>query len=52
MGNSNCPYGADIIYSGFAAGSWCDYTGAAVHLLCLSPDPQYLLYKAGYQNWV
>ena len=49
-GNSTCPYGADTIYSGIAAGSWYDHTGGAVDPLCLPPDPQYLLYKAGYQN--
>ena len=50
-GNSTCPYGADTIYSGVAAGSWYDHTGAAVNPLCLPPDPQYLLSVAGYQNW-
>ena len=49
-GNSTCPYGADTIYSGIGAGSWYDHTGAAVDLVCLPPDPQYLLYKNGYQN--
>ena len=42
-GNSTCPYGADTIYSGEVAGSWYDHTGAAVDLLCLPPNPQYLL---------
>ena len=37
-GNSTCPYGADTIYSGFAAGSAHDQ-GAAVDPLCLPPDP-------------
>ena len=49
-GNSTCPYGADTIYSGIAAGSLWQTTGAAVDPLYLPPDPQYLLYKAGYQN--
>ena len=48
--NSTCPYGADTIYSGVAAGSWFDHQGAAVDPLCLPPNPQYLKYKAGYQN--
>ena len=52
MGNSPCPCGADIIYSGVVVGSWYDHTGAAVDPLCLPPDPQYLLSKDGYQNWV
>ena len=51
-GNSTCPYGADTIYSGVVAGSWYDYTGAAVDPLCLPPDPQYLISQAGYQNTV
>ena len=51
-GNSTCPHGADTIYSGVVAGSWYDHTGAAVDPLCLPPDPQYLLSKDGYQNWV
>ena len=42
-GNSTCPYGADTIYSGIAAGSLWQTTGAAVDPLCLPPDPQYLL---------
>ena len=50
-GNSTCPYGADTIYSGVVAGSWYEYTGAAVNPLCLPPDPKYLLSKGGYQNW-
>ena len=49
-GNSTCPYGADTIYSGIAAGSLWQATGGAVEPLCLPPDPQYLLYKAGYQS--
>jgi len=48
-GNSSCPYGADIIYSGVVAGSWYDYQGAAVDPLCLLPNPQYL--QAGYQSF-
>ena len=52
-GNSTCPYGADTIYSGVVAGSWYDYTGAAVDPLCLPPDPQYYSsYQAGYQDQV
>ena len=50
-GNASCPYGADTIYSGFAAGSHYTHEGAAVDLLCLPPNPQYLKTKPGYQNW-
>ena len=51
-GNSTCPYGANTIYSGFAAGSHYTHEGAAVDLLCLPPDPQYLKSTPGYQDWV
>ena len=27
-GNSTCPYGADIIYSGVVAGSWFEHYGS------------------------
>ena len=49
-GNSTCPYGADIIYSGVVAGSSYSHEGAAADPLCLPPDPKYILYKAGYQH--
>ena len=51
-GNSTCPYGADTIYSGVVAGSYFNQEGSTVDPLCLPPNPQYLLHKAGYQNWV
>ena len=51
-GNSTCPYGADTIYSGVAAGSLWQTTGGAVDPLCLPPDPKYLKSAPGYQNWV
>ena len=51
-GNSTCPYGADTIYSGVAAGSHYGHEGAVVDPLCLPPNPQYLLFQRGYQNWV
>ena len=50
-GNASCPYGADIIYSGFAAGSHNTHEGAAVDLLCLPPEPKYLKSTNGYQGW-
>ena len=50
--NSTCPYGADTIYSGVAAGSDHLKEGAAVDPLCLPPHPQYLKFQPGYQNWV
>ena len=50
-GNSTCPYGAGIIYSGVVAGSWFDHQGAAVDPLCLPPNPQYLKFQPGYQGY-
>ena len=50
-GNSTCPPGASIIYSGVVAGSWYDFYGSAVEPLCLPLDPQYLLYQSGYQGY-
>ena len=50
-GNSTCPYGADTIYSGVVAGSHYSHEGAAADPLCLPPNPQYLQYASGYQNW-
>ena len=49
-GNSACPTGADMIYSGMVAGSWFAHEGAAVEPLCLPPDPQYLQYESSYQG--
>ena len=51
-GNSTCPYGAHTIYSGVVAGSSYGNEGVAINPLCLPPDPRYLLYQTGYQNWV
>ena len=49
-GNDTCPYGANTIYSGFAAGSHYTHIGAAVDPLCLPPDPKYLKSTPGYQD--
>ena len=51
-GNSTCPSGAELIYSGVVAGSHKSHSGAAVDPLCLHPDPQYLSYQNGYQGHV
>ena len=49
-GNSTCPPGAGIIYSGVVAGSHYNNYGAAAEPLCLPQDPQYLLHQDGYQS--
>ena len=51
-GNSTCPIGAELIYSGVVAGSHNSHGGAAVDPLCLHSDPQYLSYQNGYQGHV
>ena len=50
-GNSTCPPGANVVYSGVVAGSWYSYYGAASDPLCLPQDPQYLLVQAGNQGY-
>ena len=51
-GDSTCPYGADIMYSGVVAGSYFGHEGAVVDPLCLPPNPQYLNSQSGYQGHV
>ena len=51
-GNSTCPIGAELIYSGVVGGSQSGHSGAAVNPLCLHQDPQYLSYQNGYQGHV
>ena len=40
-GNSTCEYGADTMYSGYAAGGYYSHKGSPANMLCLPPDPQY-----------
>ena len=53
-GNSTCPYGADIVYSGVVAGSRHGHEGAAVDPLCIPKtlDQQYLKYERNYQGHI
>ena len=53
-GNSTCPYGADIIYSGVVAGSHYNHEGAAVDSLCIPKtlSQQYLETNGGYQGYI
>ena len=53
-GNSTCPYGADIIYSGVVAGSHYNHYGAAVDPLCIPKtlSQQYLETNSGYQGYI
>ena len=38
-GNTTCPYGANTIYKGVAAGGSYNYKGTPSNMLCLPPDP-------------
>ena len=38
-GNSTCPYGANTIYKGIAAGGRYDHKGSPANLMCLPPNP-------------
>ena len=38
-GNSTCPYGANTVYQGAAAGGRSDHKGSPSNLLCLPPNP-------------
>jgi len=40
-GNSTCEYGADTMYSGYAAGGYYSHKGSPANMLCLPPDPEY-----------
>ena len=41
-GNSTCPYGANTIYKGAAAGGHYSHKGSPVNLICLPPNPMRL----------
>ena len=38
-GNTTCPYGANTIYKGVAAGGHAAHKGAPSNMMCLHPDP-------------
>ncbi|XP_078339787.1 short-chain collagen C4-like [Crassostrea virginica] len=39
-GRKECPgNNTELIYSGYAGGSWWDHTGSAAEFVCLPPDP-------------
>ena len=55
-GKSSCPTstGAELVYSGYAGGSWWDHRGGGANYLCLPKDPHYssdLTYRSGTQNY-
>ncbi|XP_069134501.1 uncharacterized protein [Argopecten irradians] len=63
-GRSDCPaHVTELVYSGYAGGSWSGHAGAAANPLCLPPDPEWLnttivpdsstgqLYGAEYESY-
>ena len=42
-GRKSCPNvnGTELVYSGFAGGSWYTESGAAANYICLAPDPDW-----------
>ena len=43
-GNTTCPYGANTIYKGVAAGGRFDYKGSAANMMCLPPTDTIMRY--------
>ena len=50
-GQTICPSGATLVYSGKAAGSHYNKGGGATNHLCLPNKPEYLQYKLGKESW-
>ena len=49
-GNDTCPYGANTIYQGAAAGGYHSHSGSPANMMCLPPDPMRFpdnLYQSG-----
>ena len=45
-GRNNCSgNGTELVFSGYAAGSWYKDDGGAANFICLSPDPQWQYYN-------
>ena len=40
-GNDTCPYGANIIYPGVAAGGHHSHSGSPANMLCIPPNPMH-----------
>ncbi|XP_062572252.1 uncharacterized protein LOC134234212 [Saccostrea cucullata] len=49
-GKKKCPSNAKLVYSGFVGGSHAGHKGAAVEPLCLPRDPEWGLYKDGFEG--
>ena len=46
-GRNSCPSGTEILYHGYAGGSWFKDQGAAVSMLCLPRDPEWQMHNDG-----
>jgi hypothetical protein len=49
-GRTVCPSGANLVYSGWAAGAHYTHTGSGANTLCLATTPEWLSYDDGNQN--
>ncbi|XP_062571759.1 uncharacterized protein LOC134233773, partial [Saccostrea cucullata] len=49
-GKKTCPSNAKLVYSGFVGGSNPGHSGSAVEPLCLPRDPEWGLYKDGFEG--
>ena len=52
-GSSACPSTAEMLYDGFAGGSWYNSAGGSASYQCMPKDPEYsvsLTYRAGQQS--
>ncbi|XP_062573100.1 short-chain collagen C4-like [Saccostrea cucullata] len=50
-GKKSCPKTADLVYSGFAGGSYYTHKGASVNPLCLPTDPEWGVYNDRVDEW-
>ncbi|XP_066289256.1 uncharacterized protein [Branchiostoma lanceolatum] len=49
-GRNQCPQTAHTVYSGVAGGSWYGQSGGGTNYVCLPKNPQWGLYKDGFQG--
>ena len=51
-GRTNCPgNGSDLVYQGFAGGSWFEHTGSASSMLCLPGEPEWAKFDDDDQRY-
>ncbi len=54
-GRTDCPNGAEVVYSGFMGSGWFDSTGNGGEYLCLPEDPDYVdqsIIPYGFQSYI